>query len=388
MSLLKKLLSFQLLCFRFLLAFLFFSNNSFSLDDQPQANRQERLQELNQQIRSKYNLPSLGILFFSEEKTLLSVQGNRHADQESPVSESDLYHLGSNTKSMTASLMALLAEEGKLSFQSKIKTFFPELKNFHADYAEKNIADLLAHRAGMPEDIISFLDSTLWKKIRKLGSETQEGRKFCAEKVFSQAIGYNEYKKELPYGNLAYIIAGLIIEKVTKKSWEENMQDYIFNPLNMKSCGFGAPGKESDLEITAPWQHLKVRNKTIPIRPGLQADNPPTLRPAGGVHCSLNDWLKYLKTHFKDSRFFKKESLEALHQKHTLNVFYTAGGWFRVNKEKTYFLEHTGTNTMSSSYVLMNPIEKNGFLLVSNILNRAAFKEIRNELNAWIQFNK
>jgi CubicO group peptidase (beta-lactamase class C family) len=98
------------------------------------------------------------------------------------------------------------------------------------------------------------------------------------------------------YSNCGYAIAGHMAETATGKPWEQLMRELVFEPLGMKSAGFGVPwDAEPPVE---PWPH---RGDSSTVAPGLFADNPPSIGPGGTIHASLDDWSKFIAEHLKGS---------------------------------------------------------------------------------------
>ena len=102
------------------------------------------------------------------------------------------------------------------------------------------------------------------------------------------------------YSNADYVIAGAIAERAAGEPWDELIVHELFEPLGMASSGFGAPGIASKLD--QPWGHYEGRSRVVPVEPGLAADSPPALGPAGTIHASLGDVRRYLSAHLLGAR--------------------------------------------------------------------------------------
>src|ERR1035441_9720162 len=115
------------------------------------------------------------------------------------------------------------------------------------------------------------------------------------------------------YSNLGYAIAGAITEKITGKSWEQAMRDEVFGPLGMKSVGFGGTGTPG--HVDQPWGHYKDGQPVFGNGPSV--DNPPVLSPAGRVHCTIQDWARFIADQLRGARgepaLLKAESYKTLH---------------------------------------------------------------------------
>lgn len=319
-----------------------------------------------EKIRLESNLPSLSAAFLQEGaiKDIASV-GVRKLGDETKVTTNDKFHLGSCTKSMTATLLAIYVEEGKLKWDSTLAELFPQL-DIHEDYKNVTLEMLLTHRSGMYNGI-PFYDEVA-EEYRQSQTATQD-RAITAKHILKRAPKITPNTVD-EYNNTAYVIAAHALELITKKSWEEMTQEKIFNPLQMSSCGYGAVSSSEEKDPSAPWGHYKDNSKNGEIIP-FQKDNPEMWGPAGRVHCSLKDWSKYLQIHLdgyhgKDS-IIKAASFKKLQDVSTHSQMdYTTGGWFRVKREwgKGDVFTHTGTNLVNYAWVWLAP-ERNAAIMVT-----------------------
>ncbi|MBL0870830.1 MAG: beta-lactamase family protein [Phycisphaerales bacterium] len=240
-------------------------------------------------IRKKHQVPAMGALVLVNGKVIAGgAVGRRRVNAPEMVTFNDRWHLGSCTKSMTATLCAILVQRGKLRWEQTLAETFPEqAEKMHADFRGVTLKQLLSHRGGVPGDLRK---DGLWSKLWNFKGSTTEARRLILTTVTKDApkpsVGSFEYSN----GGVA--LAGLMAEQVTGKSWEELMRTEVFTPLGITSAGFGAPGSaESNDE---PCGHVSA---TDPVLPGLNADNPAAIGPAGTVHMSLSDWAKYVAAH-------------------------------------------------------------------------------------------
>jgi len=109
-------------------------------------------------------------------------------------------------------------------------------------------------------------------------------------------------------------IAGVMLERVAKQPWEELMRTQIFPAAGMHHAGFGAPATVEQPD--QPWGHNGAGSKLTPEPPGPTADNPPSIGPAGTVHCTIEDFARYAGWHVHGERegapTLSRESFEAL----------------------------------------------------------------------------
>jgi CubicO group peptidase (beta-lactamase class C family) len=110
----------------------------------------ENLNSLLQPILKKHDLPALaGAIVTSQGLSAVGAVGVRKYGTNTLVTIDDQFHLGSETKAMTATMLATLVEEGKLSWDTTLEQAFPELlPKMNPAYRKVTLEQLLAHRAG------------------------------------------------------------------------------------------------------------------------------------------------------------------------------------------------------------------------------------------------
>lgn len=255
------------------------------------------------------------------------------------VTVNDKFHLGSCTKAMTATLCAVLVEEGKLKWDSTVAATFPDARSLHPDYRNVTLEQLLNHRAGAPGQVDDPLWASLWEPKGVMA------RRKVLDKVFAlppQARPGTEYV----YSNFGYALAGHMAEKVGRKPWEDLMREKIFSPLGMGSAGFGAP---LDRGATRPPRGHTAEGKPVdPTGPG--ADNPPAIGPGGTAHCSVMDWAKFVGLHLRATRgnakLLKADTFKKLHTPPDGSPY--AMGWLAGPSPlgEGVALSHSGSNRM------------------------------------------
>src|SRR5262245_40526535 len=108
-------------------------------------------------IRAKYELPALGGAIVQGDRVVaVGAVGVREVTDKTSVTPSDQWHLGSCTKALTATLCAILVEQGKLKWDTTIADVFPELRDtMRSEYRSVTLEQLLTNRAGLPADIMA-----------------------------------------------------------------------------------------------------------------------------------------------------------------------------------------------------------------------------------------
>lgn len=325
-------------------------------------------------IRQEHNLPALAVVVLKDGQICdRAAAGVRKFGDSTPVTTNDVFHIGSCTKSMTATLTAILIDEGKLRWDTTIAEIFPELRGkMDKRYEAVTVEQLLHHRGGVP----GAPPSAAWKRAwQEKGTPTEQRREFI-EAVLRQPPEAAPGTKMI-YSNQGYAIVGAMLEKITGTNYESLLTEKLFKPLRMDSAGFGPPGTTGKTD--QPWGHTKKFSITIPV----QSDNPPAIAPAGRVHCSLDDLARYAMLHLQrgTNALLKPETLAKLHAspdgaeiKHFMEDY--AGGWVRMKRGWAGgpVLWHNGSNTMWYIVMWLAPDKSFAVIAATNIAGSEAEK--------------
>ncbi|MHC4408172.1 MAG: serine hydrolase domain-containing protein [Planctomycetota bacterium] len=348
---------------------------------------EEDLSAVLEPIRKKHHVPALGgAILRGDRVTAIGATGFRKLGSDKNVTADDLWHLGSCTKSMTATLVGRFVERGKISWDTALPKALPRSKRMDKGYRVVTIEQLLRNRAGVPSDLSA---DGLWGRLWKREGNPTNQRRTLAEGVLSKPPLSAPGAKYL-YSNAGFAIAGYALEVTTKKSWEKLMRDELFKPLGMKSAGFGAPGKGLD----QPWGHAVRAGQVIPVAPGPNADNPPAIAPANAVHVSLRDWSKFIALHLQGAQdgekplLLKRETLRRIQTAEKGEDY--AYGWVVAIRSwgggEVFW--HNGSNTMWFCVVWIAPKKDFAVLLTCNQGGVAATKACDDGVGALIRHVK
>ena len=258
-------------------------------------------------IRGRYGLPALAVVVVKNGKICdRAAVGVRKTGNATPVTTNDRFHIGSCTKSMTATLAAMFIEEGRLRWDTTVAEVFPEWQGKIDKRCEAVTAEqLLTHRAGVANNPSVSAWSRAWEEH---GTPTQQRQEF-AQAVLACPPAAAPGTKMI-YSNSGYAIVSAMIEQIVGQPWECLATEKLFKPLHMDSAGFGPPGTKD--QVDQPWGHTSTGSANEPS----QKDNPPVISAAGRVHCSLDDLGLYAVFHMAGERtdgLLKAETMRKLH---------------------------------------------------------------------------
>jgi CubicO group peptidase (beta-lactamase class C family) len=300
-----------------------------------------------QQLRIIAEAPAMGVAWaFASGKDRVLVDGLRAADAKTQVALADQWHIGSCTKSMTATLAARLVEAGHIKWEATVGQILgPHLPPFNAAYKDATLLQLLAHHSGLPHDVTGTD-----KYGRGLRPDIRAERLQYLAAVLNEAPVVTPGKED-SYSNAGYVAAGAMLELVMDKPWEELMRAHVFAPLGLTSAGFGPPGHPDKYD--QPVGHASgAGGKVRPATKLEEADYPPPVTgPCGTVHLNLRDLLAYLKAHRdRAASFLSEASWKTLHTAPFGGNY--ALGW---GGKEDGTLSHSGSNGLWWANVVITP---------------------------------
>jgi CubicO group peptidase (beta-lactamase class C family) len=333
-----------------------------------------KIKETLSELVDQAKIPGM-IAAISSSKGILAIgsSGDRKIGEKEGMTAQDLIHLGSCTKPMTALLLGILVNEGKLSWETPLIAALPELKtSIHRHYHTVTLWELLTHRAGVVANAKDWwTHGEMELKKRRLLIVQENLKKTSRTK-----------RGSYHYSNMGYLIASCMAEKVTGSSWESLMHTRIFEPLGMSSAGFGPPGTTGKTD--QPWGHSKPKIKWQPR----QFDNAEALGPAGRVHCTIADWAKFISIQLPNGKKIglNKKVLDKL----ITPIGTYAGGWIVTERPwgNGVVLTHTGSNTMWYAVVWIAPNVDRAFFVATNSRDNNSHRICDQMIGKLIEINR
>jgi CubicO group peptidase (beta-lactamase class C family) len=335
------------------------------IPDEPGRAGDGKLAEALEFVRDAHDLPALaGMIVHKGGIVEVAAVGTRVAAGSELVTVDDLWHIGSITKSMTATVVARLVERGELSWSTTVSQALPDLiGEMRSEYADVTLAELMSHTAGLREEIHEV---PIWQRLSvDVGPGTGEERhEWAAQLLMLDPMSRGEHL----YTNAGYIVAGAMLEAISGRSWEMLLEQEVFEPLGITTGGFGAPGRSGIRD--QPWGHSREGGNWIPLPPGPGADNPAAIGPAGTVHISMADLALYALAHLEGAQgnggLLEHESFERLHTAAPGTAY--AKGWGLAEQPWTggVALAHTGSNNRWYARLWLAPERDFGFFTVTN----------------------
>lgn len=329
-------------------------------------------------IRRRWNLPAFAAVVVTDGRVHeRAVVGVRRAGDTTRAQLGDRWHLGSITKSVTASVAARLVDRGRVRWETTIGEALPDLAAAGAArWRAVTLADLLTMRAGVDDAPVArefdrFFGDT--------ATDARAQRRAVVARVLASAPTATPGTR-WTYANASYVVAGHMLERIAGVPWETLVRDEVLAPLALATGGFGAPATPGRARPDQPWGHTARGLAMTPVAPGPRADNPPALGPAGTLHLGLDDLGAYAVAHLASARggagWLSAASGARVHaaEAPTGRPEYPAGsryamgwlGWTDARAANTPILAHDGSNTNFYTYVWLAPARNAAIVVTTN----------------------
>lgn len=300
-----------------------------------------------------------GRLIFAKGFGVKTLGGN------DPVTPNTIFQIGSTTKAFTATLAAMLVDEGKFTWEDRVIGHLPDF--MMADpwvTREFQIVDLMAQHSGMPEyaaDSLYFFGFDrryIWQAIRHVKPVTS-------------------FRTKYAYQNGLWHVAAELIERYSGLTWEETINQRIFQPLEMTSS---SADKRSFLEAAdVSSLHVLDKDKVIALPKNWKyLDWSYVAGPAGSINSNIVDMTKWLAFQMNDGKVNNKPLVSEMNMQvirspktvitlgskvHT-NIFYCMG-WIYMEHSPYPIIWHNGGTTMKTMVAFV-PEQRVGIVVLSN----------------------
>ena len=327
----------------------------------------ERLDDVLEPIRARHRVPALALAIVrGDSLRALGVVGVRRAGQREPAKWYDRFHIGSDTKSITATLVAMLIDDGRLRWDTTLEQLFPDLvPRMRPEYRRVTVEMLMHHRSGLPDD---REDAVVFARLRALRGSTREQR------LEGVALALGRRPASPPgtkcvYANANFGILGAAVERITGDSWESQGRRRVFEPLGMRTAGFGSPNTPGRLD--QPCGHHIFR-RWPPRLFWIDATRLPKASAASGnVSLSMSDWARYASLHLDAARgrcrLLSCASFDRLHAEQPPDSHFAAGWGVARGDSLGPELQHVGSDGWWYAVIVIAPNRDVAMLAAANI---------------------
>ncbi|CAF0781784.1 unnamed protein product [Didymodactylos carnosus] len=286
------------------------------------------------------------------DNTIIYQKGFGVANLESgeKITLSTNFRMASVSKQFTAICVALLEQKGKLSFDDNLKSLFPNFNNTTG--SKIKVSHLLTHTSGLLDYEEFIVESMTTNQL------TDQN---VYELIASQDKTYFEPGSTFRYSNTGFVLLGLIIEIVSKQSYEQFIKNHIFDPLNMYTTTIYH--KNESVKNRAMGYARNENNEFYLSDQSVMS----ATRGDGCLYTSLEDYLKW-----SNALFHLPNLVDLINFPINNHQFYGMG-WF-LEKSKNVSMLHIGNTCGFSNMVIRIPDKKALIVYFSNIADNQLIK--------------
>ena len=293
--------------------------------------------------------------------------GYRDIARKLPATTNTLYAIGSCTKAFTASLIGKLQQDGKLDIDVPVHNYLPALKFYNENMTNTiTLRDMMSHVTGLPRHDMS------WYFFNSTSTDSLVQRVQYLEPTYG-------VRQRWQYNNFMYAAQGDLIEKISGKSWEENIRGLFFVPLGMSRSNVNIPEMEKADNIAIGYGLKK--DSILKKLPYFHIDG---MAPAGAVNSSVNDMAKWLIAWINNGKYqgneiipswFRDQAISsqavmsrALPQKEKPGIYFAdyGFGWMLRSYKGHYQVEHGGNIDGFTASTCFFPADSIGIVVLTN----------------------
>ena len=295
--------------------------------------------------------------------------GVRTLGDTARVDAHTLFQIASNTKAFTTTALALLADEGKLSWDDPVTKFLPGFQLYDPYVTrELTVRDLVTHRSGLglgAGDLLWF-------------HSTYNRAEIAYRIRFARPV--SSFRSAYAYDNVLYIVAGEIFPAVAGQTWDDFVKSRIFTPLAMSESGTTTAFFTASRNAATPHAIEDGKLQPVPL------DSVDNISPAGGIASNVTDLARWLvcrldSGRYSGGRLFSERQAREMWSGQTIlpitdpppplavlrpNFAEYALGWRLRDYQGRKIVSHTGGLAGMSSQITLVPAEKFGIVILTN----------------------
>jgi CubicO group peptidase (beta-lactamase class C family) len=323
------------------------------------ADRLDRLAARLESERVKYHIPGMAIAIVMDDEIVFARGfGVADVDTGAPVTNETRFAVGSTTKAFTATLIGMLVDEGRMSWDDPVSRHVPyyHLTDAEAD-AQVVIRDLLCHRIGF-----ASAASMLWY-----------GNDVTSEEVLRtllQAELLHPFRQKWNYCNISFLAAGMAAESASGAGWHALVAERIFAPLGMEQSNTTLPAAHADPLMAKGyvWDEDDAKLVHQPMR------DIAAVAPAGAINSSARDMAQWVRFQLARGAIGGKRLISEEQHAQTWTAHSTVSpgidyglGWFLREWKGRREIDHAGGIDGFTAEVALLPDERIGFVLLMSL---------------------
>jgi CubicO group peptidase (beta-lactamase class C family) len=316
-----------------------------------------------------------------EKDKVVYAKGFGYKDYENkiPVDANTLFAIGSCTKAFTSTMLGFLQADNKVSFDKPVREYLPTLQFYNDQMNSKIIVrDLMSHRTGLPRHDYSWYGFP------------SGSRDSLLKRIQYQEPSF-DIRAKWQYNNFMFLLQGMIAEKLTGKSWEDNIREKIFKPLGMNKTNFSVKDLAKDADASVGYY---VKKDSVIKK--MDYYNIDAMGPAGSINSSVTEMANWVITWINGGKFKGTQIIPAAYITEAMSSQMVIGaalptkekpdvhfsnygfGWFLGSYKGHYRVEHGGNIDGFSASTCFFPTDSIGIVVLTNQNGSSMTSIVRN----------
>jgi len=319
-------------------------------------------------MMADWNVPGIALAIVTDDTVILSKgYGVREVGTNQSTNDETMFAIGSSSKAFTAASLAILVDEGKLSWDDPVTDHLPWFK-LYDPYATREmwVRDLLAHNSGLSR-----------------GDRVWYGTGLSREEIVRRARFLpptHSFRATFQYNNTMFIAAGLVIEAVSGQTWDEFVTLRILQPLGMRTSNTSITDLQDQSNVSTP--HMDFQDIARPV-PWRNIDN---AGPAGSINSNAQEMINWVRLQLGNGEFEGERivSEQNIHEMHSAQMQMRKDGlwgllfsesslvsyglgWFLAEHQGRLMVNHGGAIDGNTAFVSFMPEENLGLVMLTNM---------------------
>lgn len=317
-------------------------------------------------VQDTLGVPAAGSVRVEQGQVMVETAGKITVAGPDGVPKDALWHLGSNTKALTALLAARLMESKRLDLSAKV---FSILGIEAPNWKHLTVRHLMDQDGGVPD--LTYVGGPSWWTDRR---PAREQRRDYAQKLAQLQPKSQTFR----YSNANYVLLGAVCEALGNDSWEKLVSKEVLAPLGITRFAVGP------VPAGSPQPHVQTKEGFVIPPQGMARDNAPAIAPAGGLSLTLEGYGRWMQAVMeRDRKLLREESWSRLFAVKPGTQY--VAGWLVVWQDgRPRQITHFGSNTLHTFGCWIDLTRKRAAALGVNAFSDRIQEELNRRLSAWM----
>jgi len=322
--------------------------------------RLEHLVQALEQRRRELHIPGLAIAVVKDDRIILARGfGFASLEERVAVTPATLFPIGSSTKPFTATLIGMLVDQGKMSWDDPVTEHIPFFKldvDSDREDAVATIRDLLAHRTGFARMTLLFV-----------GGDASPNEVLHAA---ARAEPWTGFRQRFLYSNVMYLAAGVAAGNAAGSDWDRLVTEQLLEPLGMNRSGVDVRLFQNDQHLSAGYDWNEDR-QVFDLH---EARDNRLIAPAGAIVSNALEMAQWVRFQLGRGRYEGRRLLSETQLRETWTPQIAVPGrgayglgWMLSEWNGQPVVEHGGNTRGYAAQVALLPESDLGFVLLANV---------------------